>query len=258
MEYDRIYNCDCLEGMSDMADKSVDAIITDPPYGQLNKTNKHVAWDRQVPMSDMWVQFLRVIKDNGAIVIFANGMFTADLMRSQPTLWRYNLIWVKDRKTGFLNANKMPLRQHEDICVFYKKMPTYNPQMTPCSPEERIHGHKTKRRLNRLYGGHNASEANIRDCKYPTSVLCFDKEHKNGEMYHPTQKPVSLISYLISTYTNEGDVVLDPFMGSGTTAVAAMKLNRYYIGYEINKEYCDIASRRIEQNRDLFTENINI
>lgn len=126
LEINKIYNEDCLEGMKKIDDKSVDAIITDLPYGQTSR-NK---WDSVIPFKPLWEQYERIIKDNGAIILFANGMFTADLMQSNRKLWKYNLIWEKTQPTGFLNAKKMPLRSHEDICIFYKKLPTYNPQMT--------------------------------------------------------------------------------------------------------------------------------
>ena len=129
MEIDKIYNKDCLIGMKDIPDKSIDAIICDLPYGVLNRQNKSAQWDNIIPIEPLWEQYERIIKDNGAIVLFAQGMFTAQLMMSNPKLWRYNLIWDKiNRSTGFLNANKCPLRIHEDIVVFYKSQPTYNPQ----------------------------------------------------------------------------------------------------------------------------------
>ena len=131
MEIDKIYNEDCLIGMRDIPDKSIDAVICDLPYMVLNRSNPHAQWDNIIPFEPLWEQYERVIKDNGAIVLFAQGMFTARLMMSNPKMWRYNLIWDKiNRSTGFLNANRCPLRIHEDIVVFYKSQPTYNPQFT--------------------------------------------------------------------------------------------------------------------------------
>ena len=142
----------------------------------------------------------------------------------------------------------MPLRQHEDILVFYKKQPAYHPQMTPCPPERRNHGRrKTEGFTNRCYGTMKLSPVRIADDKYPTSVIFMPKEHKKGAFYHPTQKPVALMEYLIRTYTDEGDVVLDNCIGSGTTAVAAIRTGRHYIGFEIEQAYCEIAERQIQE-----------
>lgn len=135
IETDKIYNMDCLEGMSRMPEGSVDAIIADLPYGVLNRGNRSACWDRQIPLGPLWEQYRRIIKPDSPIILFAQGIFSAHLMLSQPGIWRYNLVWQKDRVTGHLNANRMPLRQHEDILVFYMKQPVYHPQMTPCPPE---------------------------------------------------------------------------------------------------------------------------
>lgn len=151
----KLWHGDCLDLMKDIPDKSVDAIICDLPYGVLNRGNKNAKWDKMLPLDKLWVQYCRLIKDNGAIVLFAQGMFTAQLMRSNPKMWRYNLIWQKGgRCSGFLNAKRQPLREHEDICVFYKKQPTYNPQMVKCLPHQRNHsrGKMEKEQTNRCYG----------------------------------------------------------------------------------------------------------
>lgn len=248
IETDNIYNMDCLEGMSLMADRSVDAVIADLPYGVLNRSNPSANWDKQIPLELLWEQYLRITKPKSPILLFAQGMFTAELLLSQPKLWRYNLVWRKDRVTGHLNANRMPLRQHEDIVVFYKRQPVYHPQMTPCLPEQRNHGRrKTEGFTNRCYGAMKLSPVRMADDKYPTSVVCVPKEHKRGAFYHPTQKPVALVEYLIRTYTDEGAVVLDNCIGSGTTAVAAIRTGRHYIGFEIEQGYCEIAERRIRE-----------
>ena len=248
IETDKIYNMDCLEGMSRMPEGSVDAIIADLPYGVLNRGNRSACWDRQIPLGPLWEQYRRIIKPDSPIILFAQGIFSAHLMLSQPGIWRYNLVWQKDRVTGHLNANRMPLRQHEDILVFYMKQPVYHPQMTPCPPERRNHGRrKTEGFTNRCYGTMKLSPVRIADDKYPTSVIFMPKEHKKGAFYHPTQKPVALMEYLIRTYTDEGDVVLDNCIGSGTTAVAAIRTGRHYIGFEIEQVYCEIAERRIQE-----------
>lgn len=249
MEIDRIYQGDCLELIKQLPDKSVDCIICDPPYEVLNKNNKDAQWDRVIPFDELWQQYERVAKDNAAIILFAQGMFTARLMMSNPKLWRYNLIWDKVAKSGFLNSKRMPLRQHEDICVFYKELPIYNPQMVKCELHRRNHtkGNGLHPNKNRCYGDFFETPTIISDEKYPTSIISIPKEHKVGSFFHPTQKPVALIQYLILTYTNENDLILDNCIGSGTTAVAAIKEKRHFIGMELNKEYYDIACKRVKE-----------
>lgn len=249
IELDRIYNCDCLVGMSDIPDKSIDAIICDLPYGVLNKQSEGGSWDSIIPFEPLWEQYKRITKPNAAIVLFAQGMFTAKLMMSQPKMWRYNLIWDKGRPTGFLNANRMPLRCHEDICIFYKSLPVYNPQMRTGQPSH-SRGHPRSDLGNRCYGKYDGNVYSKEKTteKFPLSVIDFNKEH-DGEQFHPTQKPVDLLRYLVLTYTNEGDTVLDNCMGSGTTAIAAMREGRHYIGFELEKEYYDKALERIEKER---------
>lgn len=188
IETDKIYNMDCLEGMSRMPEGSVDAIIADLPYGVLNRGNRSACWDRQIPLGPLWEQYRRIIKPDSPIILFAQGIFSAHLMLSQPGIWRYNLVWQKDRVTGHLNANRMPLRQHEDILVFYMKQPVYHPQMTPCPPERRNHGRSMTEGsfTNRCYGEMKLVPVRMADNKYPTSVIFIPKEHKTGAFYHPT------------------------------------------------------------------------
>lgn len=240
---------DCLEGMKQIPDGSVDAIICDLPYGVLNSQSEGGSWDSIIPLEPLWEQYNRITKPTAAIVLFCQGMFTAKLMMSQPKIWRYNLIWDKiSRPTGFLNANRCQLRIHEDIAVFYKSQPTYNPQMTKGVAAHRrgaagiaeLAGGK-----NRCYGGFKMTNTEYSNEKFPTSIIAFNKEH-DGDQWHPTQKPVDLIRYLIRTYTNEGDKVLDNCMGSGTTAIACIKEKRHFIGFELNKEYFDNAQKRIK------------
>ena len=247
IELNKIYNADCLEKMKDIPDKSVDAIICDLPYGVLNKGNKHTQWDRMIPFEPLWEQYERVIKDNGAIVLFGSGMFTAQLMMSNPKIWRYNIIWDKHRVTGFLNANRMPLRCHEDICVFYKSLPTYNPQMEDLNGREKNHpqGYGKHREYNQCYGMIKRITPQIYDKKHPRSIIKVPREH-DGKQIHPTQKPVELLRYLIRTYTNEGETVLDSCCGSGTTAIAAIREKRNWICIEKSEEYFNIAKKRIE------------
>lgn len=249
LKVDIIYNKDCLEGMKELPDKCIDAVIADMPYGVLNRKNGSAGWDRQIPLDALWEQYRRIAKPGCPIILFAQGIFSARLMLSQPRMWRYNLVWRKDRVTGHLNAKRMPLRQHEDIIVFYDRQPVYHPQMTPCLPEQQNHGRRKSGNdfKNRCYGNMKLVPVRVADDKYPTSVISVAKEHKTGAFYHPTQKPVALMEYLIRTYTNEGDVVLDNCIGSGTTAVAAIRTGRHYIGYDIDPAYCDIARQRIRE-----------
>jgi len=248
IELDKIYNEDCLLGMKRIADGAVDCIITDLPYGVLNEQSEGGSWDSIIPLEPMWEQFKRVTKPNAAIVLFCQGMFTAKLMMSQPKMWRYNLIWKKGNRTsGFLNANRMPLRNHEDIAVFYQQLPTYNPQKIKGAVN---HGSgDIKSYKNRCYGDFNPVECDKSGMKYPISVIDFDREFDIDQMSHPTQKPVDLLRYLILTYSNEGDTILDATIGSGTTAVAALMEKRHFIGFETNREYFDIAQQRIDDVR---------
>lgn len=186
IEPNTIHCGDCLELMPQIADKSIDMILCDLPYGVLNKQSEGGKWDSIIPFQPLWEQYCRIIKDNGAIILFAQGMFTAQLMMSNPKMWRYNLVWDKVLKTGFLNANRMPLRQHEDICVFYKKLPTYNPQMEKCKPRQKNHRrHKINREssytlTNRCYGKFNDVPDMITDEKFPTSIIKEPKQHIKG------------------------------------------------------------------------------
>lgn len=257
---DKIFCEDCLIGMKRIPDGSIDAIICDLPYEVLHKNNPHAQWDRLIPFEPLWEQYERIIKDNGAILLFCQGMFTANLMMSNPKLWRYNLVWDKCRVTGFLNANRMPMRCHEDIAVFYKSLPTYNPQYTDGEPNH-PQGNGKHKETNQCYGnyGRNYQGRTYEEVprvastvpdgkKLPRSIIAIKKEHEST-VCHPTQKPVELLRYLIRTYTNEGETVLDNCMGSGTTAVAAVKENRHYIGFELSKEYFDKACERIKNEQ---------
>ena len=250
IEIDKIYLEDCLEGMKRIDDGSVDCIITDLPYGVLNEASEGGSWDTIIPFDKLWEQYNRVIKPNGAILLFGQGMFTSDLMQSNRKMWRYNLVWDKVLRKGFLNANRMPLRSHEDICVFYKNLPTYNPQMEPCLPHQRNHGRGVGGNpTNRCYGDYKDIPVNITDEKYPGSILTFQKGHNKESWLHPTQKPVSLIEYLVLTYTNKGDLVLDSCMGSGTTAIACIKAKRHFVGFETDEGYFRQAEKRIWEER---------
>lgn len=233
---------DCLEVMKHIPPASIDLILCDLPYGCTK--NK---WDIIIPFEPLWEHYERIIKPNGAIILFAQGMFTAKLMMSSK-YWRYNLVWDKVLTSGFLNARRQPLRSHEDICVFYKKQPTYNPQMVKCEPHKRNHsrGDMKKQFTNNNYGNFVATPTVISDEKFPKSIITVSKEHSVGKFYHPTQKPVELLEYLVKTYTNENDLVLDNCMGSGSTCIACLNTNRRFLGIELDEIYFNIARGRIE------------
>ena len=255
IELNKIYNEDCLEGMKRIPDGSVDCIVCDLPYGVLNGESEGGSWDTIIPFEPLWAEYRRVCKPTAAIVLFAQGMFTADLMHSNPKMWRYNLIWKKgDRASGFLNANRMPLRNHEDIVIFYDKLPTYNPQMRTGFPNH-TRGHGGGKLKNGCYGKFDpwARSEVITTEKFPLSIIDIAKEHDVNKQFHPTQKPVALIQYLIRTYSNEGDTILDNCMGSGTTAIAAIREKRNFIGFELNKEYYDKACKRIKLEQAQLT-----
>ena len=248
IELDHIYNMDCLEGMNMIPDGMVDAIICDLPYGVLNSQSEGGSWDAVIPFEPLWEQYRRVTKPTAPIVLFAQGMFTADLMQSNRKMWRYNLVWDKVRATGFLNANRMPLRNHEDIIVFYRQLGTYNPQMEALNGRERNHpqGYGDHVEKNSCYGKVGRINPTYEDKKHPRSIIVKRAVHCNEGQFHPTQKPLDLLRYLVLTYTNPGDVILDNACGSGTTCLAAALEHRHYIGFETSKDYFDKAVKRIK------------
>lgn len=251
-----LLNGDCLKLMKNISDKSIDMILCDLPYG-----TTHCEWDVRIPFELLWEQYNRVIKDNGAIVLFSSQPFTTDLINSQRKIFRYEIIYEKTQFTGFYNAKKMPLKAHENICVFYKKIPTYNPQKTIC-PNAKI-GHKRhnsdyKKTSGKAFGHVSVEKAETWEyvddgTRYPTDIIKFS--NWNGALFgntknavkHPTTKPISLLEYLIKTYTNNGDIVLDNCMGSGSTGVACINTGRSFIGMELEKNFFDIAVERISE-----------
>lgn len=237
IELNKIYNEDCLEGMKRIQDGSVDMILCDLPYGTTQ--NK---WDSVIPLDKLWEQYERVIKERGAIVLTAQTPFDKALGTSNLKLLRYEWVWQKNKATGHLNANKMPLKEHENILVFYKKLPPYNPVMGKGKPYSNNHKPGDS---GTNYGKVGFSKRENVTTRYPRSILDFNVEAKPA---HPTQKPVELFEYLIKTYTNEGETVLDNCMGSGTTAIACLNTNRNFIGFELDKGYFDIATKRIEEH----------
>lgn len=231
---------DCLELMKDIPDKSIDLILCDLPYGTTSK-NK---WDSVIPFDGLWKAYNRIIKDNGAILLFGQPPFSSELIVSNKKMFRYEWIWQKTLPQGFLNSNRMPLRATENVSVFYKKLPTYNPLMEDGKPYD-----KGIRKANCTtnYGDFRETIAkNETGRRFPINVIKFSNaNHQN--IFHPTQKPVPLLEYLIKTYTNEGDTVLDNCMGSGSTGVACVNLNRNFIGMELKGEYFQIAKDRIHE-----------
>lgn len=231
---------DCLDLMPSIEDGSVDMVLCDLPYGQTRNM-----WDRKLALDDLWRQYDRVLKRDGAVVLFGSGRFTAELMLSNPSAWRYNLVWRKTTPTGFLNARRQPLRAHEDICVFYRKQPTYNPQMRHAARKVSTAEHKRACRPASSYGTYKPTTYDS-DKRFPTSVLDFPTDKQRSSI-HPTQKPVALLEWLIRTYTNPGGTVLDNCMGSGSTGVACARSGREFIGIEIDPVYFAAASRRLEE-----------
>lgn len=232
---------DCLELMKDIPDKSVDMILCDLPYGVTS--NK---WDSIIPFEPLWESYHRVIKDNGAIVLFSQMPFTVDLVASNYKDFRYEWIWEKLSASGHLNANRMPMKKHENILVFHKKLPTYNPQFTEGKPYVATYSTHSSN-----YGKQKDNITTINDGKrYPVDIIKFN----NDRGLHPTQKPVELLEYLIKTYTNEGEIVLDNCMGSGTTGVACVNTNRNFIGIELDGGYFEIAKSRISEAETIHNQ----
>ena len=252
MKTNIIYFDDCLNGMKDIPDKSINMILCDLPYG-----TTACSWDIVIPFDKLWEQYKRIIKDNAAIVLFGSQPFTTDLINSNREWFKYEWIWDKVQPTGQLTAKYMPMKLHENICIFGKKI-KYIPQMEKREKKNiRINAVKNKNnQTNKISQKHIGGVNNKYSKNYnpflvnPKTILTFSKQPDRKGNKHPTQKPEKLFSYLVKTYTNENDIVLDNCMGSGTTAISCLKTNRKYIGYEMNKEYYDIACKRIKNYTD--------
>ena len=235
IELDKIYNEDCLEGMKRIADGAVDCIITDLPYG-----TTACAWDSVIPFEPLWEQFKRVTKPNAAIVLFGSEPFSSALRMSNIRMYKYDIYWHKHKPVNHINAKKQPMRSIETISVFYSQQPTFN--LT--KKDKPIKAVSTT--TNTVFGKSENGYTRMVEINAKIDLVDYDKDHDND---HPTQKPVDLLRYLILTYSNEGDTILDATIGSGTTAVAALMEKRHFIGFETNKEYFDIAQGRIDDVR---------
>lgn len=227
--------------MQDIPDKKIDMILCDLPYGMTD-----CKWDSMIPLDALWEQYKRIIKDNGAIVLFSAQPFTTKLIHSNLKNYKYNWYWLKNYATGFCFAKYQPMRRVEDICVFYKKQPTYNPQGLVKLDKPRIK--KGKLKEDSVYDSSTLNKTyESKYTNYPKNVLEYINEAKsNKNRLHPTQKPVALLEYLVKTYTNEGDIVLDNCMGSGSTGIACINTGRKFFGIELNDKYYEIAKQRID------------
>lgn len=251
MELNKIYHGDCLELMKQIPDKSVDCIICDLPYGTTT-----CKWDIVLPFDKLWEHYNRIIKDNGAIVLFGQEPFSSLLRVSNIKNYKYDWIWKKERLTNVFQVKRRPGKVVENISVFYKKQPTYNPQKTKYDGPLRSNkiGDNAGFSITQTGGvGPKPIEYHDDGTRYPLQIIEFNRDSMYEKKYHPTQKPIELLEYLIKTYTNEGDLVLDNCIGSGTTAIAAIKEKRNFIGMELNKEFYDIACERIKQEQAILT-----
>ena len=243
----QLFEEDCLECMKRIPNESIDMILCDLPYGTTQ--NK---WDSIIPLEQLWSEYNRIIKPNGAIVLTSQGVFTAQLILSQSKLFKYKWVWEKSKSTNFLNAKKQPLRKHEDVCVFYKKPPVYNPQMTQGEPYNKG---VRKNQLSGSYGDFQPVHVQSDGERYPVDIVYVKTAESEGEVVHPTQKPIELGRYFVRTYTKHGDIILDNTFGSGSFLVAALMEGRNFIGIEKNEDvalfkkekidYIDVAKRRL-------------
>ncbi|MBI9031563.1 site-specific DNA-methyltransferase [bacterium] len=257
----KVIQGDCLEVLQNFPDNSIDMVLCDLPYGTTQ--NK---WDSVIDLDKLWHQYRRIVKDNGAIVLTSQGLFTAKLILSNPKEFKYKIVWIKSKATNFLNAKKQPLRKHEDICVFYKNQTTYNPQMEQGLAYDK--GFR-KDQYTGSYGDFKPRHVKSNGDRYPTDIITFadDEQHDDfvyfktaeseGKVFHPTQKPIELGRYLIRTFSNPGDYILDNACGSGSFLISAMIEGRNFIGIEKNEyallhkknkiDYIEICTNRIEE-----------
>lgn len=235
----RLYHCDCLVGMSRIETGSVDLVLCDLPYGTTN-----CPWDTVIPFEPLWEHYRRILKPKGAVVLMAAQPFATDLINSARSLFRYDLVWEKTAPVGHANSHKMPLRSHELILVFYKRLPKYHPQgLVPL--EQPLVRKASEKKAGGVYHHGLGKQSVQRFTNYPRSILRFS--NRKDKRVHPTQKPVALMEYLVRTYTDPGDLVVDNCMGSGTTAVACLNSGRRFVGFELDKQYYDTACYRVEE-----------
>jgi len=238
----QLWNEDCLETLKRIETGSIDLMLTDPPYG-----TTQCDWDNAPNFAIMWQEWERILKPNGAFVFFGSQPFTTHLISSRLGFFKYEMIWEKTMPNGFLDAQKKPLKCHENILVFYRQQPTYNPQKTIGKKYKKI------RKASEKYEGYNnyiPSDSFNDGDRFPTSIITYsngNNRHDTGRSIHPTQKPLELIRYLLNTYSNENDLVFDGYSGSGTTAAACIKERRNFIGSELNKEYFDLSVKRLTE-----------
>lgn len=258
MKLNKIYNQDCLVGMAKIPDKSIDMILCDLPYG----TSAAKSWDKVIPMDELWKQYERIVKDDGAIILFGAEPFSSRVRLSNIKLYKYDWKWEKPSGANFLNFKYQPAKVHEDIMVFGKMATSYskkgnmkyNPQMEKGNPYTQKSGkQKTDNNNSTVRSPIKQVQTVNNGTRFPRSIQRFSLDK---EKMHPTQKPVALFEYLIKTYSNEGETVLDNCMGSGTTAIACLNTNRNFIGFELDKEYFDIANERIEKHERTIEEAI--
>ena len=249
LQINKIHKGDCMELMQHIPDKSVDMILCDLPYG-----TTACEWDKVLPLDELWKQYKRILKEDGVVVLTASQPFTTDLINSNRDWFKYSMVWIKNFPSNYLNAKREPLRRFEDVIVFHKGSKKYFPILKKKKKENIRWNNINKKGFNgSTYG--KVKEEHLRyefrdipvDMQYPDNILEFDQTHRIKNL-HPTQKPVSLFRYLIKTYTNEGELVLDNCIGSGTTAVACKQANRKFIGIELSQEYVDMANKRLQQD----------
>lgn len=239
-EYSLLHG-NCLERMKEIPDGSIDMILTDLPYGTTSNS-----WDIVIPFDKLWDEYTRITKDNSAIVLFCSQPFTTDLINSNRKMFKYSLVWNKNVPTGMVLAKSRPMKYHEDIAIFYNNQPTYNPIMKPrvgkgkdCYKYDHYCGDSNHIKMNKVKKRYDP------DFVQPSSVLTFNVVPNRKNKLHPTQKPVDLLEYLIKTYTNEGDTVLDSTFGSCSTGVACLNTNRKFIGIELDEKYFDVGAERM-------------
>ena len=252
LEINKIHQGDCLELMKHIPDKSVDMILCDLPYG-----TTVCDWDNTLPLDELWGQYKRIVRKEGSIILFSSGMFTAHLISSNIEMYKYKFVWAKNNTTNFVHAKNRPLTAHEDILVFSQApmghLSLLGDKRMKYNPQDLIEINKDIKAGKGRFGNVAGKRPSHKDIfkrthtNYPTDILWQFAEPSTNKKIHTSQKPVALSKYLIKTYTNEGDIVLDNCIGSGTTAVACKQTNRNFIGMELSQEYVDLANKRLQQ-----------